>query len=71
MLDILEYATPLYRLYFDYNPDFNGKFSDLFKDIAGKNYEAALRRIFNFEIPNQKNIKVKNTYLGKIVSALS
>ena len=29
MLDILEYATHLYGLYFDYNPDFTGKFSHL------------------------------------------
>lgn len=58
MLDILEYATPLYKLYSDYNPDFSGRFSHLFRDIACKNYEDALRRIFNFEIPNQKNIKV-------------
>lgn len=62
MLDILEYATPLYRLYFDYNPDFAGKFSHLFKDIACKNYEDALRRIFNFEIPNQKSIKVATIF---------
>ena len=62
MLDILEYATPLYRLYFDYNPDFAGKFSNLFRNIACKNYEDALRRIFNFEIPNQKNIKVATIF---------
>lgn len=62
MLDILEYATPLYKLYFDYNPDFAGKFSNLFMDIACKNYEDALRRIFNFEIPNQKNIKVATIF---------
>lgn len=62
MLDILEYATPLYRLYFDYNPDFAGKFSHLFRDIACKNYEDALRRIFNYEIPNQNNIKVATIF---------
>ena len=62
MLDILEYATPLYKLYFDYNPDFAGKFSHLFRDIACKNYEDALRRIFNFEIPNQKNIRVATIF---------
>ena len=62
MLDILEYATPLYRLYFDYNPDFSGKFSHLFRDIACKNYEDALRRIFNCEIPNQKDIKVATIF---------
>ena len=52
MLDVLEYATPLYKLYTDYNPGFNGKFSHLFRDIACKNYEDALRHIFNFEIPS-------------------
>ena len=62
MLDILEYATPLYKLYFDYNPDFAGKFSHLFRDIACKNYEDVLRRIFNCEIPNQKNIKVATIF---------
>lgn len=62
MMDILEYATPLYRLYFDYNPDFAGKFSNLFRDIACKNYEDALRRIFNCEIPNQKSIKVATIF---------
>ena len=62
MLDILEYATPLYKLYFDHNPDFAGKFSHLFRDIACKNYEDALRRIFNFEIPNQKDIKVATIF---------
>lgn len=58
MLEVLEYAIPLYKLYVDYNPDFTGKFSHLFGDIANKNYEDALRCIFNCEIPNQKNIKV-------------
>ena len=62
MMDILEYATPLYRLYFDYNPDFAGKFSNLFRDIACKNYEDVLRRIFNCEIPNQKSIKVATIF---------
>ena len=58
LLDVLEYATHLYKLYLDYNPDFNGEFSQLFNNIAKKNYEDALRCIFNYSLPNQRSIKV-------------
>lgn len=58
LLDVLEYAAPLYKLYINYNPNFNGKFSQLFKYIANKNYEDALRCIFKFNVSNQKKIKV-------------
>ncbi|MER2013111.1 MAG: glycosyltransferase [Methanobrevibacter sp.] len=58
LMDVLKYGTPLFELYMNYNPDFSGEFSRLFNHIANKNYEDALRCIFNFNIPNQKNIKV-------------
>ena len=58
LMDVLEYGTPLFKSYMDYNPNFNGKFSKLFNNIANKNYEDALRYIFNSNIPNQKNIKI-------------
>lgn len=58
LLEVLEYASPLFKLYIDYNPNFGGKFSQLFSYIAEKNFEDALSYIFNNEIPNQKDIKV-------------
>lgn len=58
LLEVLEYSSPLYKLYMDYNPHFSGKFSQLFSYIAEKNFEDALSYIFNNEVPNQKDIKV-------------
>ena len=36
--------------------------SHISQDIACKNYDDALRCIFNCEIPNQKNIKVATIF---------
>lgn len=58
LLEVLKYASPLFKLYLDYNPNFEGKFSKLFRYIAEKNFEDALSYIFNKDIPNQKDIKV-------------
>lgn len=58
LLEVLEYASPLFKAYMNYNLNFNGKFSQLFKYIADGNFEDALNYIFNSTLPNQKDIKV-------------
>jgi len=58
ILDILIEATPLFKLYVDYNSNINSCFADLFKFIANKKYENAMRYILGEDTLNQKEIKV-------------
>ena len=54
-LDLLIYASPLFKSCVDYNKDVK---SDLFHFIADKDYENALKVVFGKNILNQKDIKV-------------
>ena len=58
LLDVLVHATPLFRLYVNYNPNLNIGTATLFKYIANKDYENALKEIHGDGIKNQKDIKV-------------
>ena len=58
LLDVLVHATPLFRLYVNYNPDLNIGTAALFKYIANKDYENALKEIYGHDTKNQKDIKV-------------
>ncbi len=58
LLEILEYSMPLFKLYYEYNNDFSESLAPLFKYIAQKDYENAMRFIYGDKIINQKNIKV-------------
>ena len=55
ILDLLIYASPLFKSCVDYNNDIK---LDLFHFIANKYYENALKTIFGENIPNQHDIKV-------------
>ena len=57
-LDVLVHATPLFRLYMNYNPNLNIGTAALFKFIANKDYENALKEICGHDTKNQKDIKV-------------
>ena len=54
-LELLIYASPLFKSCIDYNKDIK---LDLFHFIANKDYENALRFIFGENILNQKDIKI-------------
>lgn len=54
VLDLLIYATPLFRLC----GDVNSNLENLYESIANKNYENALLIIFGEDTLNQKDIKV-------------
>ncbi len=58
LLDVLVHATPLFRLYVNYNPNLNIGTATLFKYIANKDYENALKEIYGHDTKNQKDIKV-------------
>lgn len=55
ILDLLIYASPLFKSCVDYNKDVK---SDMFHFIANKDYENALKVIFGEDTLNQKDIMV-------------
>ena len=54
VLDLLIYATPLFRLC----GDVNSNLANLYEFIANSDYENALKVIFGEDALNQKDIKV-------------
>ena len=58
LLDVLVYSTPLFWAYVNYNPNLKIETASLFKYIANKDYENALKEIHEHGIKNQKDIKV-------------
>lgn len=58
LLDVLVYSTPLFWVYVNYNPNLKIETASLFKYIANKDYENALKEIHGDGIKNQKDIKV-------------
>ena len=58
IIEILNYSMPLFKLYYEYNRNFSGNYAKLFKYIAQKDYENAMKFIYGDKIIHQKDIKV-------------
>ena len=58
LLDVLIYASPLFKIYMDYNPDFNGNSAQFYKYVANKDYENAIKFMLKDSVPMQSNVKV-------------
>ena len=57
VLDLLIYATPLFKLYFEYASYINSNLKDLYRFIANEDYENAIIFIYGDEIINDNNFK--------------
>ena len=58
VLDLLVYATPLFKLYFEYADYINSNLKELYKFIANEDYKNAIIFIFGDEISQETDFKL-------------
>ncbi len=62
LLDVLEYANPLFKLYIDYNKNVKSNLSKLFDWISSKKYDYVIEKIYEDNAPKQEELLIATIF---------